>query len=415
MKKTILTIGLSLTMLFSFSTKDHVEANSDLNGWHLVEENHRYYQNGNPLTGLQTIGNTTYLFDANGNKQYGWHVVDGRTLYLSPENGGMLTGLRTINNTTYLLTAYGKSVGWHNLDGNHYYFNTENGGRLTGLQRIGQTTYLLTVNGKETGWKNLDGNHFYFDPSHGGKLTGLRTINNSTYLLTRSGKATGWHNLEDNHYYFDVNKNSIAAKGLYDINGDTYLFNESGIKQTGWKTVDGKSYYFDPEANGAMVVGKRRINTNTYYFNEEGQQVTGWVTIGSARYYFSPARNGRMVTGRQTIDGKTYVFNSNGTFVGEYNPALYSLRDLQYHGVIRWNGYKFTYYSQSVLPGYGLRIPGRHVNANGYVADKDGYIVLAAAYGVPKGTVYNTPFGSKGKVYDTCAACSVEWLDVYTR
>ena len=27
---------------------------------------------------------------------------------------------------------------------------------------------------------------------------------------------------------------------------------------------------------------------------------------------------------------------------------LYSLRDLQFHGVIKWNGYKFTYYSQRV-------------------------------------------------------------------
>ena len=27
---------------------------------------------------------------------------------------------------------------------------------------------------------------------------------------------------------------------------------------------------------------------------------------------------------------------------------LYSLRDLQFHGVINWNGYKFTYYSQRV-------------------------------------------------------------------
>ena len=28
--------------------------------------------------------------------------------------------------------------------------------------------------------------------------------------------------------------------------------------------------------------------------------------------------------------------------------GIYSLRDLQFHGVINWNGYKFTYYSQRV-------------------------------------------------------------------
>ncbi|MDO5026489.1 MAG: G5 domain-containing protein [Tissierellia bacterium] len=90
---------------------------------------------------------------------------------------------------------------------------------------------------------------------------------------------------------------------------------------------------------------------------------------------------------------------------------LYSLRDLTYHGVINWGGYKYTYYSQSVLPGYGLRIPGRHVNASGFVADGDGYIVLANSR--PKGTILPTPFGYMGKVYDR--GTYGNHIDVYTR
>lgn len=93
------------------------------------------------------------------------------------------------------------------------------------------------------------------------------------------------------------------------------------------------------------------------------------------------------------------------------SPRLYSLRDLQFHGVIRWGGYKFTYYSQQVLPGGGLRIPGRHINAGGYVADGDGYIVIAND--APKGTIINTPFGYKGKVYDR--GTYGNHMDVYTR
>ena len=99
------------------------------------------------------------------------------------------------------------------------------------------------------------------------------------------------------------------------------------------------------------------------------------------------------------------------------SPLLYTLAQLQFHGVINWNSYKFTYYSQSVLPGGGLSIPGRHVNTAGYVADTNGYIVLAAPRGVARGTIFNTPFGSQGKVYDTCASCTTSpmWLDVYTK
>lgn len=95
--------------------------------------------------------------------------------------------------------------------------------------------------------------------------------------------------------------------------------------------------------------------------------------------------------------------------------AQYSLSDLKFHGVINSGGKKYTYYSQSVLPGGGLKIPGRHVNSAGYVADKDGYIVVAANKSIPKGTVINTPFGYKGKVYDMCASCTSNWYDVYTK
>ena len=89
--------------------------------------------------------------------------------------------------------------------------------------------------------------------------------------------------------------------------------------------------------------------------------------------------------------------------------SLYTLDQFMVMGVVNWNGYKYTYYSQSVLPGNGLSIPGRHVNQYGYVCDGDGYIVLAND--APKGTIFPTPFGAPGKVYDR--GTSGNHLDVY--
>lgn len=91
--------------------------------------------------------------------------------------------------------------------------------------------------------------------------------------------------------------------------------------------------------------------------------------------------------------------------------AQYSLAQFMHKGVVNWGGYRFTYYSQSVLPGSGLRIPGRHVNGAGYVCDGNGYIVLAGS--APKGTVYPTPFGGPGKIYDRGTVGN--HLDVYIR
>lgn len=79
-------------------------------------------------------------------------------------------------------------------------------------------------------------------------------------------------------------------------------------------------------------------------------------------------------------------------------------------GVVYWNDTRYTWYSQNVLPGGGLDIPGRHVGGDDLIYDGDGYIVVASsdhAYG----TTVETPFG-QGKVYDT--GCDSGTIDIYT-
>lgn len=91
--------------------------------------------------------------------------------------------------------------------------------------------------------------------------------------------------------------------------------------------------------------------------------------------------------------------------------ASISLNQFLFQGVVYSGGYKFTYYSQSVLPGGGLVIPGRHVNAAGYVSDGDGYIVAAGS--MAKGTVIPTPFGAPAKIYDR--GTYGNHIDIYIR
>lgn len=79
-------------------------------------------------------------------------------------------------------------------------------------------------------------------------------------------------------------------------------------------------------------------------------------------------------------------------------------------GVNYYNGHRETYYSQKVLPGNGLKIPGRHVASDGTIRDSDGYICVASS-DYPKGTVVKTSLGP-GKVYDT--GCASGTIDLYT-
>lgn len=87
----------------------------------------------------------------------------------------------------------------------------------------------------------------------------------------------------------------------------------------------------------------------------------------------------------------------------KYTPAYFKRM-----GVIGYNGWRWTWYSQRVLSGGGLRIPGRHVDEHGFVCDKNNYICLASN-NIAYGAVIDTPFGKRGKIYDS--GCS--GVDVY--
>lgn len=108
------------------------------------------------------------------------------------------------------------------------------------------------------------------------------------------------------------------------------------------------------------------------------------------------------------------VYESEEYF--EYTPDLindtsgiYSPQDLMYHGVIYWGGWRFTWYSENVLPGGGLSISGRWSDGN-FVRDAYGNICVASS-DLPYGTAVMTPWGP-GMVYDS--GCDSGTIDIYT-
>ncbi len=102
-----------------------------------------------------------------------------------------------------------------------------------------------------------------------------------------------------------------------------------------------------------------------------------------------------------------------GTLHMEYS-ALYTYsgeRLSTSKGAQYYNGHKETYYSERVLPGTTLNIPGRHVAEDGTVRDGDGYICVAADPGfMPKGSTLITSLGP-AKVYDS--GCAYGIIDLY--
>lgn len=103
----------------------------------------------------------------------------------------------------------------------------------------------------------------------------------------------------------------------------------------------------------------------------------------------------------------------NGTLHLEYT-GLYTSSDERLtisKGAIYYNGHKETYYSERVLPGESLNIPGRHAADDGTIRDGDGYICVAADQSyMSKGSILITSLGP-AKVYDS--GCAYGTIDIY--
>lgn len=120
------------------------------------------------------------------------------------------------------------------------------------------------------------------------------------------------------------------------------------------------------------------------------------------------ARKAQQEAAKRAEQESSSASSSSGEGGASASGGFMTVSQFKFRGAMNWNGHRWTYYSETVLPGAALNIPGRHV-AGGAVCDADGYVVLASC-DYAKGTVIDTPIG-KGKVYDYCPTSGT--IDLY--
>lgn len=138
----------------------------------------------------------------------------------------------------------------------------------------------------------------------------------------------------------------------------------------------------------------------------------GWIQMqcGSHKYYMhsdwltmeKPEEPTETIITDDTYIEDDYSEEDSDEYDGSYPSYwMYSPEYFKENGVIEYNGYYFTYYSELVMPGEGLYIPGRWTDEYGFVRDGNGNLCLAS--NTPDtmdrfSTVY-TPWGL-GVIYD---------------
>lgn len=186
------------------------------------------------------------------------------------------------------------SVGWEYINGTWYYFQPENG-------------YAVT-----DGWRQID-NYWYLFDKEGRMMTGWQQVNGPRYFLSNGSYATGvpdgamctgWLQMNGTWYYFMPGNGNVATNCWQLINGQWYLFDNTGKMLTGWQETGGQNYL---------------LNDGQYGTIPYGAMVTGWTTSGSGGEYYwlndggvQTIPFGAMLRDADTPDG--YHVDANGVW-----------------------------------------------------------------------------------------------------
>ena len=180
-----------------------------------------------------------------------------------------------------------------------------------------------------TWYTSEKGRVFYFD-KNGELLKGLQEINGQTYFFdekTGQRKPAGWVTAKNGRTYY-VDKNGIVQTGWQDIGGRKYYLMDErcdgyrngvrGVLLNGFRVIDGKTrYFYDKRANvyceavkSSMAIGFRSINRRLYHFSSSGIMTTGLYKPVGKVYYFSS--DGIQKTRLVTVSGRKYYFAQDG-------------------------------------------------------------------------------------------------------
>ena len=294
------------------------------------------------VSGLVTVGTRTYYFDTDFKMAKGMCNIDGSLYYFHPDSGYMRSGVFTINGSVYCFGEDGAAIsGWYITDaGDKYYFSNDDHKAYTGMHIIDGKKYFFETNGKsKTGLiKDADGQYHY---------------------LVNEGQSSGFIEIKGNTYYVD--ENSCVLTDLQKIDGYTYYFSTSGVMQRGFYVVDNKRYFFDYDTGRAVTGFIQRENGYTYYFDGSNGVKTGLQKINGKTYYLN--ENGIVYFGRQKINDAYYFFdNQTGEActgwrsfafsTGEWYTGYFSTSDLKASsGGLKSISGKYYYFSDT---GYAL-------------------------------------------------------------
>ena len=386
-------------VLYNNEDDSQDEKNAILTGWKDTEDGRKYIgNNGDFVTGMQSIDGKLYYFNNEGILQYNW-IVLGDNKYFALAEGSICIGWLKFGDIYYYCGSDGAIVkGLQKVGGKWYYFD-DSGVRQTGWIDTGGKRYFGMPDGAlHTGWLSFGSTYYYCES--GGEIVRNRpyTVNGVCYYFDKDGKRTealsGWQEHDGKKYfgmpdgtyrigwlsfgstYYYCGSDGALVKGLQKIGGKWYYFDDSGIRQTGWIDTGGKRYFGMPD--GALHTGWLSFGSTYYFCNSYAEVVTGDYPINGVLFTFD--KNGIMQkkSGWGFYNGKRYFFNPNTGF--PYMNQWVTFGQTRYfadrYGIMvsgwqrLWGNYYYFYPNTNVM--------ARNTVIDGYTIGSDGVRVPTA-------------------------------------
>ena len=231
-----------------------------------------------------------------------------------------------------------------------------------------------------------EGGYYYFD--------GIYEIDGTSYCFDETGKLmTGW----------------IYSK----LNDEWYYADNHGVLLEGWQKVSEKWYYFEPGDFNMYADGIYTIGDDAYYFAASGAMLTGWIKEtytyddeDPVTSWFYADSSGRLARGWKAIGGKWYYFNELGAM---FSDGIYWLNDQPYFFYpsgelgVGWikvthsfpDGYSYTEWYYANSSGV-LQTGWQNIGGSWYYFSEYGYTMYYNGYYDINGTPY--AFDASGRM-----------------
>lgn len=299
-------------------------------------------ENSQETVKTETAGQPEYIISENmtadGNAAYSLVKIDG-VEYLFNSNGKVVTNeWQLIGKQLYYADSKGKAYKakneWNKFNGSWYY---------------------VKDNKNVKGFNEIDGNLYYFDSSEGKMYENTEIIiisqsESKRYKIRPDGRLyrNQWflNGMSGSWYYYD--NDGAMVTGIYEINGDKYVFGKYGSMLRGEINVtDDRLFFIDAEGVAVEAVeGWNKYMDGRYYVKDGKLIEDGFFETDGSRYYFE---DGKMVVDRyipdwttdtlyeisatgeaQAVKGSRWVLNENGKwlFVDKDNKIVTGWKNL---------------------------------------------------------------------------------------